>query len=84
MYQDFLHTKDVMQLMFEPLFHYDRQRNYGELKKKPEADWFLNDYAKNLTRNAADYRTVSRNLYFAEIAAGYALYLTMEERNHGV
>ncbi len=84
MYQDFLHTKDVMQLMFEPLFHYDRQRNYGELKKKPEADWFLNDYAKNLTRNAADYRTVSRNLYFAEIAAGYALYLTKEERNHGV
>lgn len=84
MYRGFLINKDVMQLMFEPLFHYDRQRNYTSIKKgDADAAWFLDEYAAGLTRNAADYRTVNRNLYFAETAARYALHCTKEVRKDG-
>lgn len=82
MYREFLVNHDVMSLMFEPLFHYDRQRNYEELGKKmnPELQWFLDDYVPDLSENAADLRVVKKNLFFAEAAIAYALNITKEER----
>lgn len=93
MYREFLINKDVMSLLFEPLFHYDRERNYGEIDKKkreqPDArlqllQWFTDEYAKELSKNAADLREVKKNLFFAEAATAYALNITKEERGHGV
>ena len=82
MYREFLVNHDVMSLMFEPLFHYDRQRNYEELGKKmnPELQWFLDDYVPDLSENAADLRVVKKNLFFAEAAIAYALNITKEDR----
>ena len=74
-----------MSLMFAPLFHYDQQRNYDIIYKaasrNEDVAWFLKEYAGDLTRNAADYRTVKKNLYFAESTVTYAMNITKEERN---
>lgn len=84
MYKEFLIDKDVMKLIFEPLAAYDRNRNYGTLKKADkEVEWFLEDYTKELTRNAADTRKVKKNLYFAEETIRYVLYCLKEKRNNG-
>lgn len=82
MYREFLVNRDVMSLMFEPLFHYDRQRNYEELEKKKDSEmqWFLDEYVHDLSKNAADLRNVKKNLFFAEAAITYALNITKEER----
>lgn len=82
MYREFLISHDVMSLMFEPLFHYDRKRNYEELGKRtnPRLQWFLDDYVDDLSKNAADLRVVKKNLFFAEAAIAYALNITKEER----
>lgn len=90
MYREFLVNRDVMSLMFEPLFHYDRQRNYEDLENKKDRSmderlmWFLKEYAGKLSENAADLRIVKRNLFFAEAATAYALNITKEERGNGV
>lgn len=87
MYRQFLIDHDVMALMFEPLFHYDRERNYDDIRKKMQDNedlgWFLNGYVKDLSENAADLRNVKKNLYFAETAVIYAMNMTKEEREHG-
>ncbi len=84
MYRKFLTDHDVMSLMFEPLFHYDKQRNYDDIRKKKESSselkWFLDDYIAELTKNAADNRTPKRNLYFAEATVQYAMDKTKEVR----
>ena len=86
MYQEFLIQKDVMALMFEPLFSYDRQRNYGRLNKTKDSNlaWFLEQYVSDLTKNAADYRDVKKNLYFAQATVNYAMNITTEERKYGI
>lgn len=87
MYRKFLNDGDVMALMFEPLFHYDRQRNYEKLErnrnKSENLVWFLNEYVADLSKNAADSRNTKRNLFFAEATVTYAMSLTKEERNDG-
>lgn len=84
MYRSFLIDKDVMGLMFEPLFYYDRQRNYDAVSKmkgkEQEIAWFLDEYIRDLSANAADLRVVKKNLYFAETAGIYALNYSKEER----
>ena len=88
MYRKFLLDKDVMSLMFAPLFHYDKDRNYEILGKKANSDeeirWFVNEYAAELDKNVADIRSVKKDLYFAEADTIYAMYITKEERTHGV
>lgn len=88
MYRKFLLDQDVMSLMFAPLFHYDKNRNYDTLQNKAKFDkeigWFVNEYAAELDKNVADIRSVKKNLYFAEADAVYAMYITKEERTHGV
>ena len=87
MYRKFLIDHDVMALMFEPLFHYDRERNYDEVRRKMrdngDLEWFMDVYVKDLSENAADLRNVKKNLYFAETAVIYAMNMTKEEREHG-
>lgn len=75
MYRRFLEDHDVLGLMFEPLLHYDRARNYTD--KMPRC--FL-DYAEQLPKNAADYRTVNRDLYFAKTVVACILNQTKEDR----
>ncbi|MCD8023673.1 MAG: type III-A CRISPR-associated protein Cas10/Csm1 [Lachnospiraceae bacterium] len=87
MYRKFLADNDVMSLMFEPLFHYDRQRNYEEAEKRSRAkkntdlEWFLNEYVPELTKNAADSRVKKNNLYFSEAVVQFEMDKTKEERN---
>lgn len=87
MYRQFLIDHDVMALMFEPLFHYDRERNYDDIRRKmrenKELEWFLNEYVKVLSENAADLRIVKKDIYFAEMAVIYAMNMTKEERENG-
>ena len=87
MYRKFLLDHDVMALMFEPLFHYDRERNYDDIRRKmrenKELEWFLNEYVKVLSENAADLRIVKKDIYFAETAVIYAMNMTKEERENG-
>lgn len=84
MYQQFLRENDVMALMFEPLFHYDRQRNYLDLERKKNSDkdlmWFMEEYIPDLTKNAADSRNKKKNLYFAEAIVRYVMNRTKEDR----
>jgi len=85
MYRRFLRSHDVMSLMFEPLFHYDKTRNYGKIKDDKAAP-FLN-WAETLKRDAsqaANYRKVSRDLWFAETVVKWHLNKTKEGRKHGV
>lgn len=87
MYRKFLKEKDVMGLMFEPLFHYDRQRNYETIqnksKREPELQWFLNQYISDLSKNMADLRVIKKDLFYAEATVTYAMNLTKEERING-
>lgn len=75
MYRRFLEDHDVLGLMFEPLLHYDQARNYTA--NMPE--YFL-QYVKGLPKNAADYRTVNKNLYFAKTVVNCILNQTKEDR----
>ncbi|MCD7882601.1 MAG: type III-A CRISPR-associated protein Cas10/Csm1 [Lachnospiraceae bacterium] len=87
MYRKFLADNDVMSLMFEPLFHYDRQRNYDDVTAKSRKSgnedlrWFVEKYVPELTENAADSRYKKKNLYFAEAVTQYAMDKSKEERN---
>lgn len=78
MYRGFLDDHDVLGLMFEPLLHYDRQRNYGAVPQAVQA------YAQGLTKNAADYRTVNLDLYFAKTVIACILNQTKEARENGI
>lgn len=79
MYQDYQESMDVDSLMFLPMFHYNRQRNFDAVKRNK---WFK-DYCDNLYREAADYRKLKKEVYFAEFSVKYAFYLTKEDRKHG-
>lgn len=78
MYRSFLRDHDVLGLMFEPLLHYDQVRNYKGVPRS-----FLG-YVRGLPKNAADYRTVNRDLYFARSVVACILNQTKEERKNGV
>ena len=82
MYRRFLMDHDVLGLMFEPLFHYDRARNYNSLPKD-RAAFFLR-YAGGLSRNAADYRQINRDLYFARTVMTFILNQTKEARSNAI
>lgn len=79
MYRKFLHDHDVLGLMFEPLLHYDQARNYS--KNLPQV---FCEYVSGLPKNAADYRSVNRNLYFAKTVVACILNQTKEERGNGI
>lgn len=78
MYRSFLLDHDVLGLMFEPLLHYDQARNYKDVPP------FFLEYVQELPKNAADYRTVNRDLYFARSVVACILNQTKEERKNGV
>ena len=78
MYRKFLHDHDALGLMFEPLLHYDQVRNYQGVPP------FFLKYAKELSQNAADYRSVNRNLYFAGTVVECILNQTKEARENGI
>ena len=80
MYRQFLIDKDIWKLMFEPLFYYDRKRNYRYSMRSEDDKWFYNEYISSM-ENAADYRNIRKNLYFAETAVKIALNKTRRERN---
>ena len=85
MYQSFLRSHDVMQLMFEPLFHYDQMRNYSKLKSDAAAAFL--DWARKLKSDAAqaaNYRDIKRDLYFSDVVVTCYLNKTKEARNNGV
>lgn len=65
MYRRFLLDHDVLGLMFEPLLHYDRSRNYNVYRLRAEVPAFL-EYVDDLPKNAADYRQPKKDLYFAK------------------
>lgn len=79
MYKQFLEDKDIWKLMFEPLFYYDRKRNYKFNLNEEICRWFLDSYIKSM-ENAADYHSVKKNLYFAETTVKIALNKTRKER----
>ncbi len=80
MYRDFLTDKDIWKLMFEPLFYYDRQRNYRFNLEDEDCRWFMEQYVKSM-ENAANYSLVKKNLYFAQTAVKIALNKTRKERS---
>lgn len=79
MYHRFLLDHDVLGLMFEPLLHHDQARNYNSALPQ-----VFRDYASALQKNAADYRSVNRNLYFARAVVACVLNQTKEARGNGV
>lgn len=82
MYRKFLRTHDPFCLMFQPLFHYDRRRNYDKIKGE-QASWFF-EYAERLSANAANYKVIKKDLYFAAACVRYALNKTKEVRGNGL
>ena len=85
MYRSFLQTRDVMSLMFEPLFHYDQARNYTRLDREKAAAFL--SWARQLkdeASQAANYNEVKRDLYFAATVVTCYLNLTKAVRNNGV
>jgi CRISPR-associated protein Csm1 len=82
MYRHFLKTQDVFSLSFEPMFYYDRKRNYEKINKD-RFNWFL-DYAGKLTDNAANYKVLKKDLFFADTVIRFALNKTKEERERGI
>lgn len=82
MYRKFLETRDVFHLSFAPLFYYDRKRNYEKIYSKRHA-WFL-EYAGRLTDNAANYKALKKDLFFAGMVVRFALSKSREEREHGI
>lgn len=81
MYQEFLRTGDVFQLMYDPLFFYDRKRNFGALLQQNR---WLSGYIDRLAENAADRTRVNRPLYFAQTAVRCALAAAKEVRKNGL
>lgn len=80
MYKQFLEDKDIWKLMFEPLFYYDRKRNYKFNLNEENCRWFLDSYIKSMD-NAANYHSVKKNLYFAETTVKIALNKTRKGRS---
>lgn len=79
MYQEYQKNKDVNNLMFLPMFHYDMQRNFDVIKRN---SWFKN-YCNVLYEEASYYKKLKKEVYFAEFSVKYAFYLTKEDRKHG-
>ena len=77
MYRNFIDKKDIMQLMFAPLFDRDIKRNYKELEKTN-----FYKYINKITENIADYRSKKKNseLYYINKVIKYVLLITKEER----
>lgn len=83
MYRQFLINKDAWNLMLEPLFYYDRQRNYNfrqHDKNHENVKWFLDKYIKSM-ENILDDKIISKNLYFADTVIKIVLNETRRERN---
>lgn len=80
MYQDYHKNRDVDNLMFLPMFHYDIQRNYDTIKRDR---WFEN-YCNTLYQEASYYQRLKKEVYFAEFSVKYAFYLTKEDRSCGL
>ncbi len=80
MYRRFLVDHDVLGLMFEPLFYYDRTRNYKNLPEEKLRNFFR--YAEGLPKNAANYKELNRNLYFAQTVITCILNQTKEVRTN--
>ena len=84
MYRRFLQDHDVMGLMFEPLFHYDQARNYRKLnREKSELFLMWAEKMKKEAAQAANYKHISRDLYFAETVVTCYLNMTRKVRNDG-
>lgn len=92
MYQEFLKTKDVTKLLFEPLFRYDITRNYGaypddELKDyirtMSDTDEEWTDYIRNLDKNVANYKHRKPELFYADFSMYMLSKLTRKERVDG-
>nr|WP_305182783.1 type III-A CRISPR-associated protein Cas10/Csm1 [uncultured Schaedlerella sp.] len=79
MYQDYQKNKDVDNLMFLPMFHYDMERNERMIRKNKE----FKKYCDDLYKLASDYKRMNKEVYFAGFSAKYALNLTKEERKYG-
>ena len=81
MYRNFIDKKDIMQLMFAPLFDRDIKRNYMGLEK---TDFYK--YIMKITENIADYREKKINwrLYYINTVIKYVLLITKEERVNGI
>ncbi len=79
MYQDYQKSKDVDNLIFLPMFHYDMERNESTIRENKRFE----DYCNTLYKLASDYRKMDKEVYFAEFSVKYALNLTKEERKHG-
>ena len=79
MYRRFLLDHDVLGLMFEPLLHYDRSRNYDARRLQQDAPFFW-QYVDDLPKNAADYRQPKKDLYFARTVMACILNQTKEAR----
>lgn len=79
MYQDYQKSKDVDNLIFLPMFHYDMERNESTIRENKRFE----DYCNTLYKLASDYRKMDKEVYFAEFSVKYALNLTKEERKYG-
>lgn len=79
MYRNFYDKKDVMELMFAPLFDRDIDRNYNGLK-----DTEFYKYIIKITKNIADYRKKNIELYYIKTVIKYILLITKEERQNGI
>lgn len=80
LYQSFLVDHDVMGLMCSPYLEYDMNRNYDR-KRLPEELW---EYLLTLKNNAANYKKLKPELYFADFCMFAVNKLTREERTDGI
>lgn len=84
-YREFLRDKDVMKLMFEPLFTYDRKRNYKNEWAMEADTTYFDKYVRALAKEAAtcaNYKKgTKKKLYLAKTAVKYCMDLTKEDRN---
>lgn len=78
MYKRYCMSGDVLELMYEPMYFYDRKKNYGNAASKCE--WFQK-YSDRLSR--VNYRETDKDLYYAALCIGYVLDLTKEDRGNG-
>lgn len=79
MYRNFYDKKDIMELMFAPLFDRDIKRNYNGIENTE-----FYKYITKITNNIADYRIKNNELYYIKNVIKYVLLLTKEERKNGI
>lgn len=76
MYQNYLRTQNVDDLMFLPLLNSDRVRNEETYRK-------ISSIREGTYKKVANYRKVEKEFYYVEFCARYALQLTKKERTDG-